>query len=120
MNNHYTQLIDMRDIFKIPPSSFNIDFSSICKDLREELGLTQEEMAKYLGVSARTYYYWEAGDRQPNGRIAVWLAQTHQELTARSKTLKPDDRIEELSKQIADLKTILYRLTEGQKKLSKK
>ena len=41
--------------------------------LRKRLGLTQEEMAKRLGISWRHYQRLEAGDRQPGGAVLVLL-----------------------------------------------
>lgn len=35
------------------------------KELREALGLTQEEFARMLGVSARTVSRWERGESEP-------------------------------------------------------
>jgi DNA-binding transcriptional regulator YiaG len=35
--------------------------------LRQRLGLTQRELAKWLGVSESTVSLWEAGKRRPRG-----------------------------------------------------
>jgi len=35
------------------------------KTLRKEAGLTQEEVAKKLGVSRPAYTYWEKGEKRP-------------------------------------------------------
>ena len=32
------------------------------KELRKEKGLTQQELADKIGVTKRTYIYWEKGD----------------------------------------------------------
>lgn len=74
------QIIDVSLSPKIPPPSTDINFAQMCKDLREELRYTQEEMAKFLNVSKRTYNYWESGDREPAGHIAVWLVEVHRKL----------------------------------------
>lgn len=34
------------------------------KELRKEKRLTQEELAREIGISKRTYIYWEQGERQ--------------------------------------------------------
>lgn len=36
------------------------------KRLRQRLDMTQEEFAKYIGVSWRTVMRWESGDSQPS------------------------------------------------------
>lgn len=36
------------------------------KRLRQKLDMTQEEFAKYIGVSWRTVMRWESGDSQPS------------------------------------------------------
>jgi DNA-binding transcriptional regulator YiaG len=53
-------------------------FSTTGEDLlaaREELGLTQAQMASELGVSTRLVRYWEKGDRK--FRRFVVLAYLH-------------------------------------------
>jgi DNA-binding transcriptional regulator YiaG len=39
------------------------------KRLRDELGMSQEEFARYIGTSARTVSRWESGDTMPNFTI---------------------------------------------------
>jgi DNA-binding XRE family transcriptional regulator len=36
------------------------------KKLREDMGLTQEEVAKQLGVAKQTYIFWERKAFNPN------------------------------------------------------
>lgn len=67
---------------QLPPPPMKIDFARLCKELREELGYTQDEMATFLGIAKRTYNYWESGEREPSARVAYWLAQIHDELEA--------------------------------------
>lgn len=38
---------------------------------REELGLTQQQVADALGVGPRTYWGWEAGEHLPRNRAAM-------------------------------------------------
>jgi DNA-binding transcriptional regulator YiaG len=40
---------------------------------RKRLGLTQEAMARRLGISWRHYQRLEAGDRDPGGAVQVLL-----------------------------------------------
>ena len=44
------------------------------KRLRKELGLTQEGLARILGITARAVANYEAGLRVPNAMIALRLA----------------------------------------------
>lgn len=41
------------------------DFSTLIKEEREALGLTQEDMSNKIGVSGRTIARWEAGESVP-------------------------------------------------------
>ena len=41
------------------------------KELREKLGITQEELAKRLGVHARTIQNWESGSKIPESKHAI-------------------------------------------------
>lgn len=45
------------------------------RDLREDNDLSQEQLAKYLNVSQRTYSYYETGDRNVPVEILVKLAK---------------------------------------------
>lgn len=44
------------------------------KKLREEIGLSQEGLARKLGTSARTISRWETGDSVPSFTIAQMKA----------------------------------------------
>lgn len=39
-------------------------FKSVLKELRNEKGLSQKQLAKELGVLERTISYWESGSRE--------------------------------------------------------
>lgn len=41
------------------------------KEMREKLGITQEELAKRLGVHARTIQNWESGTKIPESKHAI-------------------------------------------------
>ena len=41
--------------------------------LRERLGLTQEQFAARFGFSVATLWHWERGDRRPTGASLVLL-----------------------------------------------
>ncbi len=44
------------------------------KELRQEKKLTQQELANEIGVTKRTYIYWEKGERQIKPEKAQQLA----------------------------------------------
>ena len=44
------------------------------KELRQEKKLTQQELADEIGVTKRTYIYWEKGERQIKPEKAQQLA----------------------------------------------
>lgn len=39
------------------------------RQYRQSQGLSQQELAKKLGVTATTVYRWEAGRREPRGAV---------------------------------------------------
>jgi len=47
---------------------------SALKEKREKLGLTQVEVAKKAGVSARAYKMYESGERKPRVDVAFLIA----------------------------------------------
>lgn len=60
---------------------------SLLKKLREELGMSQEELARQIGTSARTISRWETGDSVPSFTIAQMKA-LDELLKANGKSLK--------------------------------
>lgn len=50
------------------------DFGKILKELRGEQGLTQVQLAKAIGVSQGTIYFWENGINEPTSFYVVALA----------------------------------------------
>ena len=42
-------------------------------EARQRTGLSQEDFARLLGVSARTLQDWEQGRRAPTGAAKTWL-----------------------------------------------
>lgn len=51
------------------------DFGVRLLEVRDELGLTQDEMAVRLGVSKRSYCAYEGGETSPNAKILAALAE---------------------------------------------
>lgn len=50
-------------------------FSDRLKGQRIARGITQAEMAREFGVSARTIYMWESGERKPDITTLVQIAK---------------------------------------------
>lgn len=47
------------------------------RDLREDCDLTQEQLGKAVGVSQRTYAYYESGQRMLTPQVLCALARFH-------------------------------------------
>ncbi|MDE7083372.1 MAG: helix-turn-helix domain-containing protein [Clostridia bacterium] len=45
------------------------------KELRQEKGLSQTQLAKETGISKSAIGFWETGDRIPNAQAVVVLAK---------------------------------------------
>ncbi|CAK2160975.1 HTH-type transcriptional regulator, cell division transcriptional repressor [Vibrio crassostreae] len=50
--------------------------SNIIKELRENKGLRQEDMAKMMGVAQQTILKWESGKTEPKASQILKLAKT--------------------------------------------
>ena len=48
------------------------------RDLREDLDMTQQEIGEALGLSQRTYAYYESGQRMIPPQVLCALADFHQ------------------------------------------
>lgn len=68
------------------------------KNLRKQRGITQRDLAKYLGVSISTFSGWETGVYEPDHahlcKIADYFGVTVDELLGRSPQLFDDARVE--------------------------
>ena len=67
-------------------------FKDNLRSRREELGMTQLELAKAAGITTRTIYNYESGERRPSNievvqRIANALGSTTEELLSNGETL---------------------------------
>ena len=49
-------------------------FGDRLKELRDEKGLSQEQLAKEIGVRKNTIYRWETGDYRPSEQSSLLLA----------------------------------------------
>ena len=54
----------------------NMGFKENLKRLRTERGWTQEQLARLLDVSLRSYTNWEVDGREPRYAVLVRLAKT--------------------------------------------
>lgn len=50
-------------------------FKSVLKELRNEKGLSQKQLAKELGVLERTISYWESGSRECDFDTLILIAK---------------------------------------------
>lgn len=50
-------------------------FTERLKELRQEKGLSQEQLAKATGFSNSAISYWETGERIPNALAIITLAK---------------------------------------------
>lgn len=75
-----------------------INFSVICKFIRETLCVTQEQMAQKLGITVSTYGYWEYGKYVPKGEPAfnLCLLYLHAKEQAKKQT-SPENNSQEFA-----------------------
>ena len=52
--------------------------NKIIRDLRKEKGLTQQQLADYLGIDRSTYTYYESGHTKLKADVIVKLAHFYQ------------------------------------------
>ena len=65
-----------------------IEIKEFCKLLRENLDLTQQEMADKIGVTLRTYQYWENGKWKPRAEQMMKLIKLYYESEKKSEGRK--------------------------------
>jgi len=51
------------------------EFKSVLKELRNEKGFSQKELAKETGLSLSAIGKWEAGLREPSGGVLIILSK---------------------------------------------
>lgn len=54
------------------------NFASRFRELRDEKGLTQKEMGEALGVGIRVIAYYESGERHPDFKGLLFIAEYFQ------------------------------------------
>ena len=55
--------------------NFFMDFSSILKELREEKGLSQKQLAEKIGISQSAVAKWEVSRTEPTASSLILLAK---------------------------------------------
>ncbi|MFX1391721.1 MAG: helix-turn-helix transcriptional regulator [Promethearchaeota archaeon] len=85
---------------------FKKSIKSKVKDFREELGLTQQQLADQVGVSRQTIYYLEKGDYNPSLTLSFKLTEIFQKNLENIFYQEPiiKDILE--NKSLADLKEV--------------
>ncbi len=63
----------------------DLDIPKLVKELREELGLTQEQFAQKVGVTFGSVNRWENGKRTPHPFLIRRLVEIKEELDAENK-----------------------------------
>lgn len=83
------------------------DIGAFLKQLRNEKGITQEQLAEILGVSGRTVSRWETGTNLPDLSILVQISEYYQVeikeiLNGERKSGKMDKELKETLLKVAD------------------
>ena len=63
----------------------DLDIPKLVKELRDRLGLTQEQFAQKVGVTYGSVNHWENGKRRPQPFLVRRLLEIKEELDAESK-----------------------------------
>ena len=53
----------------------SVDYGNFIKEQRTKMGLTQEEVAKRLGISQVAYGRYELGTREPNFALLLKISE---------------------------------------------
>lgn len=98
------------------------DFKTYVKDKRTELGLSQDDLGKYLRVDKRTIQYWESGDSVPRSGTIKKVRAFFENYGSEDNVMIESENFVEAS-LIANTalgKTILSRLSRVQALLEKR
>jgi len=68
------------------------DIPELIKELREHLGMTQEQFAREVGVTFSTVNSWENGKRRPLPFLVRRLLQMEEELNPKKRSRKGGNR----------------------------
>ena len=78
------------------------DIGKYIKDKRESLGLTQEQLAEYVDVSAKTIFNWETGKSKIKFENVEKLAEALKVSPTSIRLGKDVDRLDEDTKRVLD------------------
>ncbi|MDP8240997.1 MAG: helix-turn-helix transcriptional regulator [Candidatus Hatepunaea meridiana] len=77
--------------------SDTIDYPVIIRDIREQLGLSQEDLARQLGVSFATVNRWENGQAKPSKLAKAQFDSFCIKMTDQGRLTLPEDILNSLN-----------------------
>ena len=83
------------------------------KELRTDLGITQTQLAKAIGVSQSTIFFWESGTNEPTASCIAALAKFFN--VSADALLDIEDNIKD---NTPDFMKLYYKMTARQKRLT--
>ena len=72
----------------------NGDFPALVKQVRRQLSLSQEDLARHLGVSYTTVNRWENGQSRPSKLAKAQFNAFCRNMTKRGRLALPSNRID--------------------------
>ena len=72
----------------------NCDFSALVKQVRRQLSLSQEDLARHLGVSYTTVNRWENGQSKPSKLAKVKFNAYCRNMTKRGRLALPANQVD--------------------------
>jgi putative transcriptional regulator len=70
------------------------DYSALVKEVRKQLAISQEDLARELGVSYTTINRWEKGLSKPSKLAKVQFDSFFEKMIRRGRLSLPDDLID--------------------------
>lgn len=70
------------------PANFSDYLAKLFKEVKLQLDLTQQEMAKIFGTSQRVYQRWETGNSEPRGELTAKLFLMKNHLSEKQNSIK--------------------------------
>lgn len=84
-------------------------FATLVKEIRRQLALSQEDLARELGVSYATVNRWENEQSNPSKLAKSQLNAFCREMTAQGRLMLPESNKEDLDSQAAQPRRKLRR-----------